>query len=133
MREYRQEFVLALVDAFTAQLRTAESPVKRLLPDAGGPQWLSSRFEHGDHTHRFKLSDRHQRPAKAVRPIYGSVGRLISATYRTRCAITVRVRPFRFDSRERALRAAHAAFPAYTLRVLPFPSTDAASAPSLRA
>jgi hypothetical protein len=43
------------------------------------------------------------------------------------------VHPFRFDSRERALRIAQAAFPAYALRVLPFPSTDPASAPSLRA
>lgn len=42
-------------DASNVQLRAAESPVKRFVPEAGGPQWLSSRFEHGDATHIYKL------------------------------------------------------------------------------
>jgi poly(hydroxyalkanoate) depolymerase family esterase len=42
-------------DTSIALLRTAASSVKRLVPEAGGPQWLSSCFEHGDGTHYFKL------------------------------------------------------------------------------
>nr|WP_281362455.1 PHB depolymerase family esterase [Pararobbsia alpina] len=42
-------------DALNVQLRVAESSTERLLPDAEGPRWLSSHFEHGDDTHLFKL------------------------------------------------------------------------------
>src|SRR5260370_40950672 len=42
-------------DTSNAQLRTAASSPKRLGPETGRPQWLSSPFEHGQGTPHFKV------------------------------------------------------------------------------
>ncbi|CAB3799612.1 extracellular catalytic domain type 1 short-chain-length polyhydroxyalkanoate depolymerase [Pararobbsia alpina] len=55
LRPVRKEAPPHDSDASDVQLRADEFTVERLLPDADGPRWLSSHFEHGEDTHLFKL------------------------------------------------------------------------------